>query len=266
MTFTAYSVLARNQGDGGTLDTNRVFTSLSLFALLQEPLSSFVTSLSSLVGSIGCFERIQTFLDSDVRVDGRVKLLLKDSDGANTSFPDTSQTSIENEKPAQHDLKERASKLSSVSMDGIAVLVKDGGFGYDTSKESILTDINIEVPVSKFTLIVGPVGSGKSTLLKAILGEASIIAGSVHVSSDEIAYCDQTPWHMNGTVRDSIIAFSPADERWYQQVLGACALNEDLRQLPKGDLTTIGSKGIVLSGGQSQRIVSTLQDDPLYPT
>ncbi|CAG9989646.1 unnamed protein product [Clonostachys byssicola] len=254
LTFTAYSILARNQGDGGTLDTNRVFTSLSLFALLQEPLSSFVTSLSSLVGSIGCFERIQTFLDSDVRVDGRVKLLLKDSDGANTSFPDTSQTSVENEKPAQHDLKERASKVSSVSMDGIAVLVKDGAFGYDTSKESILADINIEVPLSKFTLIVGPVGSGKSTLLKAILGEASIIAGSVHVSSDEIAYCDQTPWHMNGTVRDSIIAFSPADERWYQQVLGACALNEDLRQLPKGDLTTIGSKGIVLSGGQSQRI------------
>ena len=78
--------------------------------------------------------------------------------------------------------------------------------------------------------------------------------GSVHVSNTDVAFCDQTPWHMNGTVRDSIIAFSHPDERWYQKVLEVCALKQDLTQLPRGDLSIIGSKGIVLSGGQSQRV------------
>ncbi|KAI9150479.1 ABC multidrug transporter B [Paramyrothecium foliicola] len=255
LTFTAYSLLAKNEGDGGTLDTNRVFTSLSLFTLLQEPLSSFVMSLSSFVGSIGCFMRIQSFLESDVRVDNRIKSVhdAGSSDGSwHLNTPPEGQAEKENSVKQEKILV--ASDDAIPSFQGNAIQVKDGAFGYDTSKEPILSSINAEVPLGKFTLIVGPVGSGKSTLLKAFLGEVNIMSGTIQVSSSEIAYCDQTPWHMNGTVRDSIIAFSGVDERWYQEVLEACALKQDLRQLPKGDGTTIGSKGIVLSGGQSQRI------------
>ncbi|KAH8768940.1 ABC transporter [Diaporthe sp. PMI_573] len=134
------------------------------------------------------------------------------------------------------------------------VVVEAGSCGYDPTKKAILSEINVQVPLGKLTLVMGPVGSGKSTLLRAFLGEMSIVPGSVKISSSEIGYCDQTPWLMNGTVRDSIIAFSPVDDRWYQQVLDACALGEDLVQLPRGDLATIGSNGIVLNGGQSQLI------------
>lgn len=251
LTLTAYSLIARSRGGDANLDTNRIFTSLSLFALLQEPLTSFVTSLSSLMGSIGSFVRIQSFLSADVRVDGRV--LQHDNTKSVSPLDSASSSSGHDEKSSPS--KEAPKLLQDVLPDGPlndnAVVVEAGSFGYDTT---ILSEINIQVPVSKLTLVVGPVGSGKSTLLKALLGEVAIVAGSVKISSSEIAYCDQTPWLMNGTVRDSIIAFSPVDERWYQQVLDACALREDLGQLPRGDLTTIGSKGIVLSGGQSQRI------------
>lgn len=105
-------------------------------------------------------------------------------------------------------------------------------------------------------MIVGPVGCGKSTLLKAILGEVPCMAGSVHLSSDRVAFCDQTPWHMNETIRNSIVTTSEFDEQWYATVIRACALEEDLRQLPRGDQTVIGSKGVALSTGQSQRVVS----------
>ncbi|UPL03089.1 hypothetical protein LCI18_014023 [Fusarium solani-melongenae] len=253
LTFTAYSVLAQSRGGGSNLDTNRMFTSLSLFALLQDPLTSFVTSLSSLMGSIGSFVRIQSFLRTDVRVDDRA---IQDGIEGDASLGSRSSDS-EPEKNCfspEGEPKLLKDTMSKVSLNGNAVIVKAGSFGYDTTKTPILSDINVQVPLGKFTLLVGPVGSGKSTLLKAFLGEVGIMAGSVQVSSSEIAYCDQTPWHMNGTVRDSIIAFSPTDERWYQQVLDACSLRQDLSQLPRGDLTTIGSKGIVLSGGQSQRI------------
>lgn len=235
------------------MDTNRIFTSLSLFALLQEPLTSFVTSLSSLMGSVGSFVRIQSFLSTDVRTDGRV--IQNDNKNGTSPLDSRSSSSGHDEKlSSSREEPKLLQVLPNGSLNDNAVVVEAGSFGYDTTKKPILSEIDIQVPLGKLTLMAGPVGSGKSTLLKAFLGEVPIIAGSVKISSSQIAYCDQTPWLMNGTVRDSIIAFSPVDERWYQQVLDACALREDLAQLPRGDLTTIGSKGIVLSGGQSQRI------------
>lgn len=63
------------------------------------------------------------------------------------------------------------------------------------------------------------------------------------------------------------------DKAYYEMVLEACALVQDLKILPGGDLTEIGEKGINLSGGQKQRVALAravysrsqiyLLDDPL---
>lgn len=138
-----------------------------------------------------------------------------------------------------------------------AVVIEKGFFGWDAEKEpqGWLQDINMTVPRAKITMVVGPVGCGKSTLLKAILGEVPVMGGTVQISSLRIALCDQTSWHMNGTVQQAIIGVSEFEQRWYSSVVRSCALDEDLRNLPQGDQTEVGSKGIALSGGQSQRIV-----------
>ncbi|KAF5590002.1 multidrug resistance [Fusarium subglutinans] len=254
LTFATYSLVAQSRGGDNNLDINRIFTSLSLFALLNEPISSFVTSLSSLMGSVGSFARIQAFLNTDVRVDSRIISYDDKSEGS------SSPVSLRSEKEKDSGLSEKEPNtiqrgpLLVDSLDGNCIVVKTCAFGYDSTQKPILSDVTAHVPLGNLTLVVGLVGSGKSTLLRAFLGEVAVIAGSIQVMNSEIAYCDQTPWHMNGTVRDSIIGFSHVDERWYQTVLHACSLTEDLAQLPKGDLSRIGSKGIVLSGGQSQRV------------
>jgi ABC-type bacteriocin/lantibiotic exporter with double-glycine peptidase domain len=136
-------------------------------------------------------------------------------------------------------------------------MVQAGSFGWDKEKEPLLKSINVRIPRDNFTMLIGPVGCGKSTLIKALLGEAVTMEGSVQLSALEIAFCDQTPWLMNGTIKQGILGVSMLDELWYRRVIHACALDEDFHQLPRGDQTLIGSNGIALSGGQSQRIVSS---------
>jgi len=252
VTFAVFSAIAAAKDNGTTLDTARVFTSLSLFALLTDPLGSLIMSIANFMGGVGSFARIQEFLDTETRKDNRKvsnALLLNEKAIAESDSSGESVVSV--------DEKFTFSKGDG-DLGGNAITIEAGTFAWDEEKEPVLKDLNVSIPEGKFTMIVGPVGCGKSTLLKAFLGELSPLEGKVSVSSLSIAYCDQSAWHMNGTVRQSILGISEFDEKLYTAVVNACALDEDLRQLPRGDQTRIGSKGIALSGGQSQRIVSSV--------
>ena len=212
------------------------------------------------MGAVGSFQRIQEFLGTEVRIDSRrvpnaMDFLLnhdhqfpkKNSVSEVTVSADTGT-----EKSDPVTTPQENYPLSTFD----AIVIQNGNFGWDKESEPLLRSINMVVPREKITMVVGPVGCGKSTLTKALLGEVATLGGSVELSSSDIAFCDQTPWHMNGTVRESIIGMSTFEEVWYSTVIRACALEDDLQQLSRGDQTQIGSNGISLSGGQSQRIVS----------
>ncbi|KAJ4299242.1 hypothetical protein N0V90_004486 [Kalmusia sp. IMI 367209] len=249
LTFAVFSVLAQKSDGTTTLDTAKVFTSLSLFTLLSEPLSSLIMSLSAFMGGE---LRIQKFLVTPTQEERRRAPFLIGSLGSTSDLGNESdKDSIASQKSRfSLDVREVGSTSSTT------VLIENGYFGWDKEKQPMgcLQAINMVVPRGKITMVVGPVGCGKSTLLKAILGELPVMGGTVQLSSMRIALCDQTPWHVNGTVQQSITGVSEFDQRWYAAVVRSCALDEDLRQLPQGDQTQIGSKGIALSGGQSQRI------------
>lgn len=251
-----FSLLAKKNGGEKTLDTARVFTSLSLFALLTEPLNSLIMALVTFTASVGCFTRIQEFVDKQVRVDSRnQRHSFSGYSGSDISLGCSISEKREilgkNKSPVTVSVKELPASLT----DQAAVDIQNASFGWDSEKTPLLKNVTAKIPAQKLTMLLGPVGCGKSTLLKAILGEVPTMGGAVHITSGNVAYCDQTPWHMNVTIQQSILAMSKFDERWYATVLRACALEEDLRQLPRADQTVIGSKGITLSGGQSQRVV-----------
>ncbi|KAK0733048.1 ATP-dependent bile acid permease [Lasiosphaeria miniovina] len=137
-----------------------------------------------------------------------------------------------------------------------------------------LRDVNLTFPPGELSVISGKTGSGKSLLLAAVLGEADLLSGSIHVPAppglDErhddkahpgnwvlpaaIAYVGQVPWIENGTLRDNVLFGMPFDEARYAQTLAACALNKDLEALPDGDRTELGVNGVNLSGGQKWRV------------
>jgi ATP-binding cassette subfamily C (CFTR/MRP) protein 1 len=103
-------------------------------------------------------------------------------------------------------------------------------------------------------MIVGPVGSGKSVLLRSIVGETTLVKGSFNPPSSGVAFCGQSVWLRNASVRDNIIGEDEFEDSWYDSVVWSCGLLRDFAEMKRGDKTSIGSKGISLSGGQKNRI------------
>ncbi|KAJ1748616.1 ABC transporter C member 13 [Coemansia sp. RSA 1821] len=112
---------------------------------------------------------------------------------------------------------------------------------------------NLTIKSGEFVVVVGPVGQGKSSLLSAICGEMPIVNGKGCVYG-KIGYASQSPWIMNASFRENILFGNDYDEARYNQVILACALTDDISELPGGDATEIGFKGVNLSGGQKARL------------
>ncbi|KAG7123699.1 Oligomycin resistance ATP-dependent permease YOR1 like protein [Verticillium longisporum] len=101
--------------------------------------------------------------------------------------------------------------------------------------------------------VVGSVGCGKSSLLSALANDMRLVQGTMKFNSN-VAYCPQSTWLQNATIRENILFGRSFDKELYSRVTHACALEADFALLPHGDLTEIGEKGITLSGGQKQRV------------
>jgi ATP-binding cassette, subfamily C (CFTR/MRP), member 1 len=252
--------VAKGETNGATLDTTRIFTSLSLILLLTTPLSQTLQSIPQLMGALGCIDRIQTFLLSESRTDHRTPAVL-DNDHQSPDMLAIYQSKKKPDSASGSDIFASSEKTatSQTSFEDqldsrCAINIKNSTFGWSTEGEQVLNDINISILRSKMTMIVGPVASGKSTLLKGLLSETLFCEGFVHMSSTSVAFCDQTPWLINATIQENIIGFSDFNAKWYNSVIHACVLESDLATLPKGDKTMVGSKGITLSGGQKQRV------------
>ncbi|ROW15668.1 hypothetical protein VPNG_02110 [Cytospora leucostoma] len=233
--FAAYAIVAHLQGGSG-MSVSQAMTSLAALNLLSAPLGTLLSAIPQGWAALGCFDRIQVFLLELPRSERRM-------------LPST-RTSTES-----------ASDQEGIRLEAIRVplqnkiTVNQGSFGWSDSNPHVVEEVDTTIQVgSELAILVGPVGCGKSTLLKGLLGETTKIGGQIRISSSEIAYCDQTPWVFNGSIRDNVLAMSEYDDAWYATVLQACSLDVDLRQMPDGDSTVVGSQGVKLSGGQKQRI------------
>ncbi|KPM39265.1 ABC transporter C family member 3 [Neonectria ditissima] len=207
-----------------TLGVTRIFPAMAYMTLLAMPLSSLFQNIPNLISAFTCLGRIDDFLKHESRVDPR-------------AHADHLYTVEKTEKPPP------------------AFSITQGRFGWVEGKDA-LEEMDLTIPASALTIIIGPVASGKSTLLKALLGETTYFSGTMAVAFNnrKIGYCDQTPFLPNGTIRSIIVGHAGFNAARYHQALEAAALLPDLAALPQGDLTRVGGSGVSLSGGQKQRI------------
>jgi len=135
-----------------------------------------------------------------------------------------------------------------------------------------LNGIDLELKKGSLTAIVGLSGSGKSTLLLSLIGELPRSSGSLRYEG-KVAYVEQEPLIFPGTLKENILFGNDYDANYYNKVIEACSLKDDLKKFANGDETEIGERGINLSGGQKARLALAraiysradiyLLDDPL---
>lgn len=126
-------------------------------------------------------------------------------------------------------------------------------------------DVSFDVPAGSFTVITGGVGAGKSTLLRALVGlEPS--SGDVRWNGRRVddpaawfvppnaAHLPQIPRLFSESLAENITLGRDHDR--LDVVLEQTRLTHDLGEMPDGIATTVGSRGLRLSGGQAQRVAT----------
>lgn len=112
----------------------------------------------------------------------------------------------------------------------------DGTTAVDEPAVFNLTDLNVDFPLGKLSVVTGPTGSGKTAVLTALLGEMELLQGKSFLPKDptsvdkesglrnSIAYGAQTPWLQQKSIKDNILFGEELDEERYEATLEACAL------------------------------------------
>ncbi|KAG8934657.1 hypothetical protein FRC02_009484 [Tulasnella sp. 418] len=252
VSFLSYTVLAEQR-----LTVSKAFTSIEVFSQLQGPMTELPGQIFALLHAFVSMRRMEQFLAED-EVEDWATSLKRDTNESASSTP--------SEQPARVGFGNATFEWHAT--DSSATSIED-------HSAFRLTNISVDFPIGKLSLITGPTGSGKSSLFNALLGEMTCLSGTVYLdkSKRHVAYAAQLPWLEHATIRDNILFRSPYNAARYNAVLDACALRRDLEIFEAGDLTEIGEKGVSLSGGQRARVALAravysyakvvLLDDPL---
>lgn len=170
------------------------------------------------------------------------------------------------DKPNAPDLKVIGGELNFDNVD----------FSYDNER-SILHGLNLKVGAGQTIAVVGPSGSGKSTIGRLLFRFYDVASGSLKIDGQDVRDITQESLRaqigvvpqdtvlFNDTVGYNIFYGRPdATQEEMIEAAKAAQIHDFIISLPDGYETTVGERGLKLSGGEKQRvgIARTLLKNP----
>ncbi|CAO3351095.1 ABCB family ABC transporter ATP-binding protein/permease [Azospirillum palustre] len=163
-----------------------------------------------------------------------------------------------------------------LAVDGAELRFEGVEFGYDP-RRPILKDVSFTVPAGRTVAIVGPSGAGKSTISRLLFRFYDVNGGRVLIDGQDIRGVTQASLRASiGIVPQDTVLFndtvfyniaygrpgaSPAE---VERAARLAHIHDFIMALPDGYQTTVGERGLKLSGGEKQRvaIARTILKDP----
>lgn len=131
----------------------------------------------------------------------------------------------------------------------------------------VLKDFSLNIPSGSVIGIVGASGSGKSTVAAALARLYDVTSGSITVDGKDIlglqptwlrrhvCVVEQQPALFSGTIAENIRYANPsASDADMKRAARIANVDGFVESLPEGYGTMVGQRGVLLSGGQLQRI------------
>ena len=177
------------------------------------------------------------------------------------------------EQPAEVSDKPDAKDLQ---VDGGKITLEQVRFAYEETRE-ILKGVDLTVEPGQMVAIVGATGSGKSTIGRLLFRFYDVTGGALKIDGQDIRDVTQDSLHnaigvvpqdtvlFNDTIRYNIAyGREGASEGEIIQAARDAQIHDFIAALPEGYDTTVGERGLKLSGGEKQRvgIARTLLKNP----
>ena len=149
------------------------------------------------------------------------------------------------------------------------IQLRDVSFSYSGSEKSVLSNVDLTIPVGSRIALVGRTGSGKTTLAHLLLGLFRPSSGDLTLDGLPLNEEELPAWQGNcalvpqdirlldASIRDNVAFGCDPEEIEDDQVwaaLEAAQFDDVVSAMPYGLFTMIGENGIKLSGGQRQRL------------
>ncbi|WP_147694139.1 ABCB family ABC transporter ATP-binding protein/permease [Vogesella mureinivorans] len=148
----------------------------------------------------------------------------------------------------------------------VAIRFDAVGFGYD-AKRTILHDVSFDIPAGHTVAVVGASGAGKSTLSRLLFRFYDVSSGAIRFNGTDVRELSQDSLRAHiGIVPQDTVLFN--DSIYYNIAYGrpdatrdevieaarSAHIHDFVMGLPDGYDTTVGERGLKLSGGEKQRV------------